>query len=319
MNQFTFKYIATCFVAGFTLCLLCNYAYAQQAIKDCKKCIIMADQSKQRVAIADVSKKAIIWEWEPANSNVKTEYVKWFSSISEAKPVYNMQYVLVTASGGGVALVRIADKKAVFYAYAGGNTHSAEVLPDGNIVSASSTGQYLTIFKVDTLVSPDKVYSKKIDIEFGHNVVWDNSNKVLWSAAMNKLKAFKYNFNCGNPDLELVETIDLLGTESHDLFPVYHENKLWLTDTSAIYTFDPATKKIAKTNFSRRSIKSISSGPSGFPVILSEPKEKWWTDAVIDIKGNTVFEQNGLKLYKARWFLPNSFSYPLNDAFKQCK
>lgn len=279
----------------------------------------MAEQQKHRVAIADVIKKTIIWEWEPAKSNVKAEHLKWFLSISEAKPVYNMQYILVTASGGGVALVRIADKKTVFYAYAGGNTHSAEILPDGNIVSASSTGQYLTVFKVDTLVSADEVYSKKIPIEFGHNVVWDNRNHVLWSAAMNKLKAFKYNFNCNDPDIELVETINLLGTEAHDLFPVYHKNELWLTDTSAIYTFNPANKKIVKTSFSRHNIKSISSGPSGFPIILSEPKEKWWTDAVIDSKGNLVFEQEGLRIYKVRWFVPNTFSYPTNDTFKQCK
>ena len=279
----------------------------------------MADQQKERVAIADVSKKEIIWQWEPAHSNVKAEHVKWFSSISEAKPVYNMQYVLVTASGGGVALVRIADKKAVFYAYAGGNTHSAEILPDGNMVSASSTGQYLTIFKVDTLAAPEQVYSKKIQIEFGHNVVWDNEHQVLWSAAMNKLKAFKYNFNCNEPDITLTETIDLSGTESHDLFPVYHEKKLWLTDTAAIYTFDPATKKISKTSFSRHNIKSVSSGPTGFPIIMIEPKVKWWTDSVIDTKGNIVFELDGLKLYKARWFLPNTFSYPVNNPFKQCK
>ncbi|MEN0052552.1 MAG: DUF6528 family protein [Mucilaginibacter sp.] len=318
MNPITLKHTLK-YIAGFAMCLLSQYIYAQQALKDCKKCIIMAEQQVQRVAIADIDKREIIWDWIPAKSNIKPEHVKWFTAISDAKPVYDMKYILVTASGGGVALVRIADKKAVFYAYAGGNTHSAEIFPDGNIVSASSSGHFLTVFKVDTAIAAEQVYSKKVPIEFGHNVVWDKEHRVLWTAAMNKLKAFKYNFNCDKPDIELTETIDLQGTEAHDLFPVYHENKLWLTDTAAIYTFDPATKKIAKTSFSRHNIKSVSSGPAGYPILLSEPKEQWWTDAVIDTTGKVIFEKPGLKIYKTRWFLPNLFTYPAKEVFRQCK
>src|SRR5690606_31449923 len=150
------------------------------SVADCEQCIILAEQLQQRAAIADVKSEQIFWEWNPANSKVKSEHVKWFNNVSEAKVVYNGKYILVTASSGGVALVRIADKKIMFYAYAGnGNTHSAELLPDGNIVAASSTGNYMTLFKVDTLNFPDNVYTKTIPIEFGHNVVWDHKNQVL--------------------------------------------------------------------------------------------------------------------------------------------
>ena len=101
------------------------------SVADCKQCIVLAEQLYNRAAIADVNAQQIIWEWRPEQSNVKPAHVKWFSNTSDVKPVYNGKYLLVTASGGGVALVRIADKKTVFYAYAGGNTHSAELLPDG--------------------------------------------------------------------------------------------------------------------------------------------------------------------------------------------
>lgn len=289
------------------------------SVADCKKCIILAEQLQTRVAIADVPSKTIIWEWGPSAPDVKADELKWFSNISEAKLVYNGKYILVTASGGGVALVRIADKKTIFYAYAGGNVHSAELLPDGNIVSASSTGNYLTLFKVDTLNFPDRVYAKTIPIDFGHNVVWDHKNQILWSAAMNRLNSYKYNFNCNFPDLELLESMPLAGTDAHDLFPVYNENALWLTNTTNVYKFEVSTKKLVQAEVLQADIKSVSSGPEGFPVILLKPKVSWWSDEVVDAKGNTVFQQNGLKIYKARWLVQNSFSYPANDLFKQCK
>lgn len=288
-------------------------------VAECKKCIVLSEQSQNRIAIADVPSKTIFWDWKAATSNVKPEHVKWFTNPSDAKVVYNGKYILTTASGGGVALIRIADKKTVFYAYAGGNPHSAELLPDGNIVSASSTDNYLKLFKVDTLNFPDNVYTKIIPIEFGHNVVWDQKNQLLWSAAMNHLKSFSYNFDCSKPDLTLTETISLPGTEAHDLFPVYGENSLWLTNIKNVYKFDVATKQLNQANIIQENIKSVSSGPTDFPTIVLRPKESWWADEVLDNKGNSIFVQSGLKIYKARWVIPNTFSYPPDASFKQCK
>lgn len=287
------------------------------SVAECKKCIVLAEQSDSRIAIADVDSKTIIWDWKPANG-VKTDHVKWFSNISDAKPVYNGKYILTTASGGGVALVRIADKKTMFYAYAGGNTHSAEMLPDGNIVSASSTGNFMTLFKVDTVSFPENVFSRNVPIEFGHNVVWDHQNQRLWTAAMAKMKVFTYNFSCSDPDLALVETIDLPGTEAHDLFPVYDERALWFTNTTNVYKFDVATKTVKQADVLQPNIKSVSSAP-GLPTIVIKPKEQWWTDEVIDANGNSIFYQKGLKIYKARWLVDNRFSYPENNLIRQCK
>lgn len=56
-----------------------------------------------------------------------------------------------------------------------------------------------------------------------------------------------------------------------------------------------------------------------FPVIVIRPKESWWTDEVIDAKGNGVFFEKGLKIYKARWVLPNTFGYAGNSGLTQCK
>lgn len=292
---------------------------AKIKVEDCEQCLILAEQSQTQVTIADVKGKNLIWSWKPEESNVKAEHLGWFSNISDAKLVYGGKYLIACASGGGVALIRVADRKTLFYAWAGGNTHSIEILPDGNLVSASSTGNYLTVFKVDTIHFPEKVYSKNIPIESGHNVVWDRTNKLLWSAGGSELKSFRYNFDCENPDLTLSETIALPDHSAHDLFPVYGEHALWLTTATQVYRFDLSSKTVSEAGLPlHQNIKSVSSGPAGFTTAIIKPKTSWWTDEVVDIQGNSIYFEQGLKIYKARWLVDNPFSYPPGDKIKVC-
>lgn len=285
--------------------------------------IVLADQSVNRVAIADIDSKQVVWEWLPAQSNVGTGDVKWFTNMSDAKPVYNNKYILANASAGGVALIRIADKKTVFYAYGGnGNVHSAELLPDGNIVIAASTGNYLMLFKTDTSAYPYSGYTKKLTVTDAHNVVWDKKRQVLWTASKNKLYAFTYNFNCAAPDLTLKDSTTLPASGSHDLFPLYGKDSLWLSTSSKIWAIDLSSKAVtAQTALPR--VKSVSSGPNEkYPAILLQSidtDKQWYNDKVIDMKGSTVYQLNGLKAYKARWMLHCSFSYDMDSVVRLCK
>jgi hypothetical protein len=280
---------------------------------NCRKCIVLAEQSVNRVAIVDLDSKKIVWEWLPDQSPViKPEHVAWFKFPSDAKVVYNGSAILTNASGGGVALIRIADKKVMFYAYAGGNTHAAEVLPDRNIVTASSTGNFMTVFHTDTLQFPEKVYSKTIFLEFGHNVVWDKQRKVLWSATQNQLKTFTYNFDRKHPDFIVKDSIGLPTSGAHDLFPVYEEQQLYVSTEKATYLYSIRTKTLKMLPESVPHIKSINSGPTNFPVIVTIPDGKpgsWWTDEIHSLDQQIIFKQPGLKIYKARWFIENPFSY----------
>ncbi|MBC9929727.1 DUF6528 family protein [Chitinophaga qingshengii] len=303
------KFIAVVLILFFggKMCI----ASPDTAVNNCQRCIVLAEQAEHRVVIADVSSGKIIWEWKPALCGVQPEHVKWFNNPSEVKAVNNGKYILTTASGGGVALIRIADKKTVFYGYAGGNTHSAAILPDGNIVSASSTGNYLMVFKTDTTGYNANGYTKKIQVAFGHNVVWDAARQRLWTAAMDSMIAYRYNNDRQAPDLLRDTSMLLPGTEAHDLYPVYGENSLWLTNTTHVYRFDVNTRKLSPAPTIQANIKSVSSGPAGFPVIVCKPKVSWWTDEVLDAQGKRVFMQAGLKIYKARWVLPDLFSEPV--------
>jgi hypothetical protein len=293
-----------------------------QAPKNVRQ-IVLADQSVNRVAIADVDSNKVVWEWLPEKSNVGANDVKWFVNMSDAKPVYNNKYILANASTGGVALIRIADKKTVFYAYGGnGNVHSAEVLPDGNIVIAASTGNYLMLFKTDTTAYPFNGYTKKVTVADAHNVVWDMKRQILWTASKNKLYAYTYNFNCAAPDLTLTDSTTLPASGSHDLFPLYGKDSLWLTTSSKIWAINVGTKAITEQSALPR-VKSISSGTGEkYPAILLQSIDgykQWYNDKVIDMKGNTVYQLNGLKAYKARWFLHCSFSYDSVGVVGVCK
>ncbi|CAL1519441.1 DUF6528 family protein [Chitinophaga sp. MM2321] len=270
----------------------------------CNRCVVVAEQSQHRITIADLSSGAVIWEWKPSASNVDTAHIKWFNNPSDVKPVYHNKFILMTASGGAVALIRIADKKVVFYAYAGGNTHSAEILPDGNIVSASSTGNHLTLFRTDTTAFPGNVYTKTVPVDFGHNVVWDADHQRLWSADRHKMWSFKYNFNREAPDLIVDTSFTLPGEEAHDLYPVYGEKTLWLTNTTHVYKFDINTLQLKPAGIIQDNIKSVSSGPAGYPTIVAKPNESWWTDEILDGNGKRIFKQKGWKIYKVRWLIP---------------
>ena len=294
-------------------------AVSSTAVEMCRKCIVLCEQSQHRIAIVDTESSHIVWEWTAQESNVANDHVRWFDNPDEAKPVYNNKYILVTASGGGVALIRVADKKVVFYAYAGGNPHSAEILPDGNIVSSSSTGNFLRLFKVDTINFPDQVAFKSYPIVDGHNVVWDKRRQILWAGSGNQLYSFTYNADCNDPSLTLADSIPLPGN-LHDLFPVYENDAMWLTTDSEIYWFEISSRKFRKVKSRRPDhIKSVSSGPPDFPSITIHPKEKWWTDEVIAFNGERVFMKNGLRIYKARWFLENHFSYPEEHEIRICR
>lgn len=270
-----------------------------------KRYIILAEQLQSRVAIVDVAADSIEWEWLPANQpDIQPAHAKWFDNMSDAKPLNNGKYILACASGGGVALIRVADKKTLFYAYAGGNTHSVELLPDGNIISASSTGNFMRVFVYNTQEYPDNIAYKDFYLFDGHNIVWNNTAKQLYTVSGNQFKTYRYNFNTADPELTVIDSLTMPDKDAHDLYWSFDHRFLWSSTGSSIFKIHMPGKKIEKPEAQViNNIKSISSGPDGYPTIIIQPKESWWTDEVLDINGKTIFKQKGLRIYKARWLL----------------
>ncbi|HVI48634.1 MAG TPA: DUF6528 family protein [Chitinophaga sp.] len=287
--------------------------------------LIICDQKNARIIMVDVANNnTVTWEWKATASYamIRSGAQGWFSNLSEAKLVYNGSYILATASGGGVALISVSSKKAIWYDYAGGNTHSAELLPNGNVVTASTTGGYLMIFTVDSYINDNSAQTAPISFQDVHNVVWDHSRQLLYAAGKDKLKVFSYNNSCDAPALTLKKTYTMPEGDAHDLFPVYGSTTdLWLTNSGHIYKFNVTTGAftLVKTT---SAVKSVDAGPSGYANIMAQANgvggETWRTDRILDLSGNIVYQNASIGLYKARWRVVNTFSYPTGDKFHEC-
>ena len=205
------------------------------------KAIVLAEQASKSVVILDASTYRTVWSWNPEKAGVPSNCQTWFHNPSEVKPVFNNQYILMTASGGAVALIRIADSKLMYYAYVGENPHSAEILPDGNLVAVSSTDGKLRTFMTDTIKGTGKWFAS-YELPSAHNVVWDLQRELLYTTEGIKLCTYKYNFNRKEPRLQDRSVIfELPNTEScgHDLFPVYKKiDVLWITTIEYVLQYD---------------------------------------------------------------------------------
>ncbi|MBL1411196.1 DUF6528 family protein [Sphingobacterium faecale] len=289
-------------------------------LKDSKRPILITDESEYQVLIVDSLSGGIMWQWK-ATDHLNTAEAAWFRAMDEAKVVYNKEYVLFTASSGGAGLVRIADKKLMFYTNAGGGPHSAELLPDGNIVVALSSGNALNLYRVDANKPYVSNPIKRYNLTFGHNAVWDLKREILWTTDDQNLYTYRYdNSDPDNPDL--IKTPDFYPVpdgQPHDLFPVYGQDKLFLTTTNAIWIFDINTQVFSKNEYSMTMIKSISNGPSDFGTLVIKPTNDYWTNRLTNIKGSSVFFREKYRMYKARWFIENSFSYPSDHPYRQSK
>ena len=289
------------FLISIVLCGLCVIG------QDLRNQILCSDQKTRDVFIMDANDdwskpEAILWHWNPKDDpNIPRERLGAFGNISDSKCVSDGKQVLVVASGGGMALIDVATKQSVFTAYPGGNTHSAELLPDGTVITASSTGATLKVF---TRVGDEKTPHKTFTYKFpgGHGVVWDPIHALVWAVGADVLVAFRYNFDVEDPQLVPVQSFDLgKGYSGHDLVLLKKENKLLITGRTVL-EFDTMLGKLRSFS-DKRSVKSISIHPETGEQLVQIPNEQWWNDTVMLLNGDRKWTlPNKARIYKTRWF-----------------
>lgn len=264
------------------------------------------------------------WYWSAAEApEIAPERRGWFNAVSECKPAYGDRCVLIAASGGGVALVRVADKATLFYGHIGGNPHSAAVLPDGNVVAISSTGARIKLFAVPEAASGPNAPSAtgptpvaaEYELKGGHGVVWDAKRRVLWALGGAEIVEFEYVGTKEKPALKEIWRAKLPGLArgGHDLYAAPGFDALVSTG-AGVAVFDPSTRKFYDVYEERgkdgHGVKSVSLTPDGTLPLILLPVEEWWTPSPTwgDEAGTPVGTLDGARFYKARWFVADEFS-----------
>ena len=184
---------------------------------------------------------------------------------------------------------------------AANNPHSIELMPNGVIAIASSTGAEIRFFTTKSKTSAKPAAT--VTFDDAHGVLWDDQNQILWAIGRNVLTAYRVTLNANDTVTVTEDTSRRAAIPSdyaHDIAPVYGDsNELWITTSSHVYRFDKTTKTFS-TGYSGHNIVDISNvkGIGNFDdgsiiFIYPDGKFKSWTSESMILVRN----QNG-KLVK---------------------
>jgi len=296
--------------------------------------VIATEQATRRLLILDPARdwntpEAVLWEWNPATApEIAPEDRHLFGAFSDSKPVLDSTHILTADSAGGVALIRRRDKAVLFYAQAGKNPHSAELLPDGNIVVASSVSSNIVIFAVPPIQDQTQNVTKRVyPLIRAHGVVWDAEGQLLWALGGDELVGYRYNFSKTSPELTRAEVIQLEGDaiNGHDLYPVAGTSFMLMTG-DGVSLFDKQTRRILPVADVKQVKSLVLSGLNPDDVLMVQiTKTDWWSDTIhfFNALRTPVGIRNGAHFYKARFITKTAdygnggkctSSFPINTA-----
>lgn len=200
---------------------------------------------------------------------------------------YEGREVVMAAYGGSSAkMISFDDKKEILWHTdsTASNPHACELLPNGVIAVAASTGGEIRFFDAK---GDGRTYAS-VALEDAHGLLWDPSNGVLWAIGTNVLTAYEVNISGGV--ISVSERTDLKNTiptdSAHDLQPVYgYPDRMWITTSSAVYVYSKSERTFL-TEFpgsgkvSGKNVKGIGNFDDG-SIVLIRPDGgfKSWTGA----------------------------------------
>ncbi|MDO8539466.1 MAG: DUF6528 family protein [Opitutaceae bacterium] len=248
-----------------------------------------------------------IWSWQAAGRrDLPAEYHGLFRSTDECKPFDGGRRILITSSGGAVALVDREKDSVLFYGRAV-NAHSADLLPNGRVAVAASRdpqgtkGDALILFEI---ASPGRELWRT-ELPTGHGVVWDESRKILWALADREIRRYQLvDWETTAPRLRLVGGLQLPEGSGHDLYPVPHTSFLSVTTAAHCWLFDRDVNALVPhpALSARSSIKCISQHPiTGQLAFVEAERPNWWSLRIQFLHPDQSCSVPDEQFYKVRW------------------
>ena len=127
------------------------------------------------------------WSWSPKDVNGITLGWGLPSGVKlRRSEVWGGEWMLVVDSRGLAAIVPYpAGDSYKWFRVIDGNLHSAELLPDGNIALAASTGGWVRIYTSSQ--GPASDYYVEYPLPGAHGVLWDPTLELLWAVGDHEL------------------------------------------------------------------------------------------------------------------------------------
>ncbi|WJH36663.1 DUF6528 family protein [Paenibacillus sp. CC-CFT747] len=261
--------------------------------------IAATDQASRRILVMDPAvedwneEQAVTWSWAPSETNGFGRLMTAWGLPTDAK-VYRSErwggeWMVVTDSLGLAAIVPYPDGDSRQWGLSvGGNPHSVELLPNGNLAVAASTGGWVRVYASSQ--GPDAETFAEYAFPGAHGLVWHPGSRLLWAVGDHHLVSLSIEGSDSEPLIRETAKVPLPTPYGHDLQPVCgDDDRLWVSTGSRVYQFVFSTGMFL-TDFpgseaaSRQDVKTVGSQPSG-QIVQTVPQAAgslyvWTTDTV---------------------------------------
>ncbi|MFF1378571.1 DUF6528 family protein [Streptomyces sp. NPDC058308] len=298
--------------------------------------VLLTEQASRRILVLDprrrvwdpaVDPSAVCWEFSPLGDPRYRDLdpdMSWVYPCEAKVRLHRRRtYVLTTASFGFVAVVEHPTGRRYWGTAIGPgddlfNPHSAELLPDGNVAVACSTGARVRLYAASR--GPRSARYTEAELKGAHALHWDAAREVLWALGDDELVTYAVGGKAARPTLTRLSAVGLpVGAPGrtpggHDLFPVAgRPGRLWVTTGAAVFQYETRSGEFVRDfagyeTISRKSVKAVGDDPRTGQVVTTVPEsglgETWWTTTVSVHRPESSYKYVNGGIYKARWWLP---------------
>ncbi|MBQ5743119.1 MAG: hypothetical protein IIV79_02870 [Clostridia bacterium] len=247
----------------------------------------------------------VLWKWE-------YNYLE-FCGVKYRELPTGEKYVLAVSSSGYVFVIDYETREVAYFLsndrsvantdmksfY---NAHSAEMLPNGDLIVACSgyaeRGWNYQNGGLRYLKRTEHGYemTDTLSLPFAHAAHWDPSENCLWSIGFEGIVAVNLDTENGKMTKNAAKSLKKNDFTGHDIAPAFGmDGFFYVSDHSTVYLFDSATKTLKNmADYSRSGVKGIAHFEDGTLVTST------WSNAVVIYVKRAADNANGYTV-KRNW------------------